>query len=368
MNSETNNEDPQVELVEEAAKRPTIKVRRAVAAPLPPPVSATPTPEAQPSESATPASVKPKATVAGAKAAGAHRPAPAMPIKPRSKPAPIPAQAVPQRPKPQPTAQAKPTPPGLTMPSTALERDASAPVHASVASVEVSSEPSDATISPDVNTVTAVKSKYYQDVVVDPVSGTHYDLITNKATAELNPEKRRARAQDDDEDEGPTEWDYPKRVRWFLFIYASVLVMTGAAAFFNQKPYWIALFISNLVMGVILPVSKVVPWQDEDPDDVGWLFVGTLAVGPVVAFCVYGVWSLMRRATNYAIVGCLAVSACTRIVVELSTGNPTMRWIFVPWSGNYGEVPIAQVFYVSWAGLFTMLGWYLGNIFHKLDE
>ncbi len=362
MNSETNNEDSKVETAEEAPKRPTIKVRRAAGAPLSPPASSTTAPVAAETESpidaAAPATVKPKLAV---KTAGAHRPAPAMVVKPRAKPAPIPAQAVPQRPKTQPVAQAKPTPSALSMPSSALERDAASVV----ASAEATAEPLE-TGAPDTGSITAVKSKYYQDVVVDPVSGTHYDLITNKATAELNPVKRRA--HEDDEDDEPTEWDYPKRVRWFLFIYATILVMTGAAAFFNQKPYWIALFVSNLLVGVILPVSKVVPWQDEDPDDVGWLFVGTLAVGPVAAFCIYGAYSLLRRATNYAIVGCLAVSVCTRIVVELSTGSPTMRWLLVPWSGNYGTVPIAQVFYVSWAGLFTMLGWYLGNIFHKLDE
>lgn len=368
MNSETNNEEVKAETAEETPKRPTIKVRRAAGAPLPPPASAKVAPADAPvaaepetpsdSEAADSAPAKPKPLV---KDGTPRRPAPAAAVKPRTRPAPVPAQAVPQRPK-APSAPARPSPPALSMPASALERDAARPA---AASEEATAEPLVATATPEVNTVTAVKSKYYQDVVVDPVSGTHYDLVTNKATAALNPEQRKALLEEDDDE--PAEWDYPKRVRWFLFIYAAILVMTGAAAFFNQKPYWVSLFISNLIVGVVMPVMKVVPWQDEDPDDVGWLFVGTLAVGPVASFCIYGAYSLLRRATNYAIVGCLAVSACTRIVVELSVGSPTMKWLLVPWSGNY-TVPVAQVFYVSWAGLFTMLGWYLGNIFHKLDE
>jgi hypothetical protein len=217
--------------------------------------------------------------------------------------------------------------------------------------------------------VQTVKSKYYQDVVVDPVSGTHYDLMTSKPMTAPQPAVEQANTKK--EPDLVINWITTPEVpdtnllTRFSAVFLGILLLTYFVANVAAPAYWLALLLCNFGVGILLPVLQVAPWHDEDSEDIGWLFLGTLVGGPVVALCAYGAASMLRREFNAGVLGCLITSALSRITVELAAGNPTMSSILVPWSG--GSVNMLT-FLVSWAGLITMVGWIFGNIFHKFDE
>lgn len=147
--------------------------------------------------------------------------------------------------------------------------------------------------------------------------------------------------------------------------FLGILLITYYIVGLAPPIYWLALMLCNVSSGMLLPVLKVAPWQDEDSDDIGWLFLGTLIGGPVVAFIIYGILSLMRREFNAGVLGCLGVSVLSRLTVEIAAGSPTLNSIFVPWGVGHLNF---TTFAVGWAGLVTMLGWIVANIFHQLDE
>ncbi len=220
---------------------------------------------------------------------------------------------------------------------------------------------------PQLGTVTTVKSKYYQDVVIDPVSGTHYDLMTSKpmaangggeATPTLQPERELIVHYIDEDEESNN------LLLRYSVAFLGISLITYYIVALAPPIYWLTLMLCNIFSGMLLPVLKIAPWHDEDSDDIGWLFLGTLVGGPVVSLIAYAAVTMLRREFNPGVLGCLAVSAVSRLTVEIAAGSPTLSHIFIPWSA--GVTP--TIFAVSWAGLVTMLGWILGNVFHKLDE
>jgi hypothetical protein len=218
---------------------------------------------------------------------------------------------------------------------------------------------------PQIGLFTPAKSKYYAGQVVDPVSGTHYDADTGKPTATAKkPERRR------EDKEIEFNWDTApvtmgKLVARFLGVFAILLAAGSAIAYLAPAAYVVPLLLVNFIGGLLLPVMRAVPWQDEDSDDVFLMIVLTLAFGPIVSLVIYSVLTAVRQDGNPAMLGVMGVAALTRIGIGMATGTLSAWWQLMPfpltgWS--------ATMMFVNWAGLVALVGWYFGNIFHKFDE
>lgn len=222
---------------------------------------------------------------------------------------------------------------------------------------------------PQFGTFTPAKSKYYAGQVVDPVSGTHYDSDTGQPTAappkaETPADKKRS-AGDDIE----FEWHAPPvtmghLVARFLGVFAILLCAGAAIAFFAPAAYVAPLLLVNFIGAVLMTVMRVVPWQDEDSDDVFLMIVLTLAFGPVVSLIIYSVLTALRQDGNPAMIGVMGVAALTRLGVGLAIGKLGW-WQLMPFPLTGFAV---EMMFMNWAGLVALAGWYFANVFHKFDE
>ena len=76
---------------------------------------------------------------------------------------------------------------------------------------------------------------------------------------------------------------------------------------------------------MLMPVMRVVPWQDEDSDDVLIYLLLTLIFGPAISLVVYGVLAAMRQSFNPAVFGMLGVTLLARVVTALAAGQSHVK-------------------------------------------
>jgi hypothetical protein len=217
------------------------------------------------------------------------------------------------------------------------------------------------------------KSKYYAGQVLDPASGTHYDSDTGRPTAAppRPPEAKLVQKLPDEEveAEGPSVW---VSVGKFALVYA-VLLAFGLVLAHQAGPgpragtlgpgALIALCGVQFLAGLLMPVMRAVPWQDEDSDDVLTFIILTFVFGPIISIVIYCIVALMRQDANPAVAGLMLVAAVTRFGVEIAAGTLTGMRV-MPWLGSF-SIPILLI---NWTGLLGLIGWYMANLFHKLDE
>lgn len=260
----------------------------------------------------------------------APTPAPTPPVP---QPAPAPKAAQPAQPKPQapkPPQQQAPTP---------------------------KPKPADVGI-PEMTRVQTTKSKYYQDQVVDQVSGTQYDADTGEVAGKPVVTV-----------EGMAEEERSQLVR-SITLYSGALAATVivGALLTHFMPGWYLLFLAMVTFaaGMALPLFGVAQYGEDDSTDVGW-FVGFAGIGgPFVGGIAYGVLGLIKGDANPALAGIFIVSLLARIPLDMAVGTP------IGASLN-GLMPFTDpTNAMHWAAqLMTFLGlvgWYFAGMFHKLDE
>ena len=360
--------------------RPVAPVSRSSSAPAPVPAPAArvSAPTSVPAGRAhTPAPATPVARASGESAApGRHAPAPPVPIHRRAVPAP-------GAPAPRATPGSAPTAPGSAPGVLGVSRPAARAetAQAQTSPVELAAEAN----VPTLGTFTPQKSKYYADQVIDPVSGTHYDAASGKPIQASPPpsavpseeEKRALERRQKIRKEKAIAEEYEEAqasqktlLLRYVVAFAVVLGVTGIAAFFLKANYLytIPLIVGQFLGALLMPVMRVVPWADEDADDL-WFLIGLMLIsgfvmvcGPVIALIFYLVLGFIRQSVNPAVLGCFLVAACTRLVVEVAIGHFSLE-LFRPFVWN-GLPPLL----INWAGLATAVGWYAAAPFHKLDE
>lgn len=348
-----------------------------------------------------PAVPPPRASAAGGNRAGSHTPPPAMPMPSRSS-ASVSRQTVPAASANTATAPTMTVRPPevsgnktgrLVVPSAllggakaAIPETVSAPALHTASSARVGqpivegeaggladgfsapSRTSETANVPQLGTFTPAKSKYYSGQVLDPVSGTHYDADTGKPITATSAETTTAGKTD----KVVLHWDAPEKehsmaavVGKFLGIFGVILIVGAIFAALAPAGMLAPLLIANFAGGLLLPVLGVVPWQDEDSDDAMLMFVLMLLFGPVVAFFIYGVLTMVRQTGNAAVVGVLAVAALSNVVIRFAAHDLHRFSDLMPFqSGSYS----VSLMFLSWAGLLAMAGWFFANVFHKFDE
>jgi hypothetical protein len=223
------------------------------------------------------------------------------------------------------------------------------------------------------STAGLVQSKYYQGQMVDATSQTMYDSMSGKVTS----------APPIPGSTGPPiifHWDEPQEdigplLLKFLGSFAGVLVVCGLIAGLAPEAYYVPLIIATFMGGMLLPVFRLIPWQDEDSDDAVILLMLLLIFGPAIGLVIYGAICLLRQEANVSVIACLAVAFVTRVVMELSAQHGfSMVMLNPPWvapptaAAAEQTTSLAANIFISWTSLLAMVGWYAANIFHKADE
>jgi hypothetical protein len=220
-----------------------------------------------------------------------------------------------------------------------------------------------------------VQSKYYSGQMVDTISGTQYDAATGAVTSAAQPAPAAGNAQDiifhwDDPDEAAAPM-----LGKFASIFVMVLVVCGLVANFLPDAWVAPLCISTFLGGMLLPVFRVIPWQDEDSDDAVILLLLTLTMGPAVGLACYCVICLIRQEWNSSAIGCMGVAVVSRIVMELCAKHGfSLPMVNVPWvqpppaATPEESVSLPANIMICYTALLAMAGWYIANVFHKADE
>jgi hypothetical protein len=225
---------------------------------------------------------------------------------------------------------------------------------------------------PAMGTFTPTNSKYYTGQVVDPASGNHYDSATGKTTSTPS----RSRPED-----VVLVWDdpasTPRHISRFALAFVGLLV--AMAVLIHLLPAYAAvpLIACLFAAGLLLPVMRAVPFQSDDSEDLVWFVLLTLIFGPGIGLLIYSIKAFLLRDMNLAVLGLLIVSFASYLVFQLSaplaptTPNLSEGFFNVmklapPWTqvGRYG---FAALLY-NWTGIVAMVGWFVGNVFKKLDE
>lgn len=225
---------------------------------------------------------------------------------------------------------------------------------------------------PAMGTFTAANSKYYTGQVIDPLSGTHYDSATGNTTS-VTPQQKSA--------DIVFQWDdptsTPRHIGRFALAFTGLLVVMGALVHVMPDYAALPLLVVLFAAGVLLPVMRAVPYQSDDSDDLIWFVLLTLLFGPGIGLLIYSVKAALLRDMNIAVLGLLAVSFLGYLVFQLvapialltpdtKEGLFSIMKLAPPWTqaGRYGY---AAMLY-NWAGIVAMAGWFMGNVFRKLDE
>lgn len=212
------------------------------------------------------------------------------------------------------------------------------------------------------------QSKYYPGQLVDSVSGTHYDSDSGLPTQAQRPHTNGATAAR--KPEVVLHWETPattnsRLVMRFLGVFGPLLAVAGLVAYAFSPYYVVPLLLAQFVGALLLPVMGVVPWADEDADDVFLFLLLTLAGGPLVALVVYGVIGALRQNANPGIVGCLGIALLTRLVMDSVAGG--FSWEALNPFAQVGHFDW-RLLLLNWSGLAALAGWYAASVFHKLDE
>lgn len=228
------------------------------------------------------------------------------------------------------------------------------------------------------NSGAMVQSKYYSGHMVDTIAGVTYDPRSGTVTSGVGNTPYKSNGGNGTDI--IFHWDEPAepmapRFLKFLLSFMGVLLAAGLCAGFLPEAFVAPLCLAGFVGGMLLPVFKLVPWQDEDSDDAVWLFVLLLVFGPAIGIVIYGAVALVRQEFNIVVLACMGVALLTRIVVEVAAqrgfhmGIVNPPWVAPPAAANPEETPsfVASIF-TSWTSLLVMVGWYVANVFHKEDE
>ncbi len=225
---------------------------------------------------------------------------------------------------------------------------------------------------PAMGTFTATNSKYYTGQVVDTISGNHYDSATGQATSTAGQKKPGDNIvlQWDDDQVGTTQ-----QVMRYAMAFLGILFGMGVTAHFLPDYSAVPLVIGLFAAGMLMPVMKAVPFHSDDSDDLLWLVVLTLVFGPGIGLIIYGVKGLLLQDMNRAITGLLTVSFLAYVVFQISSpylsgetrdGFFNLLKLAPPWA-QFNKYGFTSLLY-NWAGIVAMIGWIVGNVFHKLDE
>ncbi len=213
----------------------------------------------------------------------------------------------------------------------------------------------------------APMSKYYPGKTIEETTGIGANEYVPPPVPESAPKPKYNKKKT--EPDLHIEWVQPEvssAAVWgkFAAALAGVLAVCGALALGLKGNILLPLLLANFAMGVLIPVLRVGPWQDEESEDSIFLVLLTLIFGPFVSLTIYGVMSAVKQMTNPAVLGILITAAITRFALGVISGPFTLSMMTPLQSGHFS----LAILLLQWGGLVGMIGWVFANFFHKLHE
>ncbi len=203
-------------------------------------------------------------------------------------------------------------------------------------------------LAPQLGTFTPQKSKYYSDMVMDPISGTHYDADTGTAEPDLAPIQ-------------VEEIDDTKQVLINLGVLLLIALVGAAVVSAFPASFIAVLAIANFSAGISMPILRTVPFAEEDFGDGPLAIALIVLLGPFAGGIVYGVKWMIQSGGNPGVAGVFVSSVVLRAVLGIMAGVP-LSYI-LPFRDLTALSMIAQ-----WIPLIAIAGWLAAAPFHKPDE
>lgn len=220
--------------------------------------------------------------------------------------------------------------------------------------------------APALGTFQAQQSKYYSGMVVDPVSGAHYDTDTGDAVAPVYD------IELEELEEKTQQW---RQVGFYaLCTLALAAVLTLAT---RMVPGWSLawLAIGCVLCGLGLPLMRVVNFHADDADDAATIAALYLILGPYVGSLAYAVIATLRGNGNPAHGGnpvfiAMGLSYLViRVPIDVAAGIPLAKVFSSPFvvtppiQGGWAAHVVAHML------IFAMFAaWISADSFKKPDE
>ncbi|HLH79796.1 MAG TPA: hypothetical protein VKV29_05875 [Chthonomonas sp.] len=164
----------------------------------------------------------------------------------------------------------------------------------------------------------------------------------------------------------PNPWPITAR---YAAVLALLLAFAGLFPLYQKNLFWAPMLLTQFLGGLLLPVMRVVPWFDEDPDDLPLAIGLIFFFGPLIGLVIYSIISLLRHNTNPGLVGCLIVGSLSLLVVQPAwLGHLDVQWL-APFAGVQTN-PLLLIAHLAmgWSPIVVIVGWIFAGVFHKLYE
>lgn len=233
---------------------------------------------------------------------------------------------------------------------------------AGTASKEAPKPPKAPVGTPALGTFQATKSKYYEDQVVDTVSGTHYNTETGEAVAKA-PETVEDLARSDRD-------DLVRSIGIYVAGLLGTVAVLSAGTYFLKDAYLAFLAVGCIGGGLALPLLRIVPFGEDDSSDLALALALFIILGPFIGGMVYGIICLMKQDANPAIVGIFLTYLLVRIPLSLAVGQPIgeIASSLVAFQPVGADAPWSVFVAERSMTLAGIVGWYSAAMFHKPDE
>ncbi|CEK13949.1 hypothetical protein CP488_00674 [Chthonomonas calidirosea] len=164
----------------------------------------------------------------------------------------------------------------------------------------------------------------------------------------------------------PNPWPITAR---YAAVLALLLAFAGLFPIYQKHLFWAPMLLAQFLGGLLLPVMRVVPWFDEDPDDLPLVIGLVFFFGPLIGLVVYIILSLLRHNTNPGLMGCLIVGSLSLLVVQPAwLGHLDAQWL-APFAGVQTN-PLRLIAHLAmgWSPIVVIVGWIFAGVFRKLYE
>ncbi|HSV73288.1 MAG TPA: hypothetical protein VLH79_05965 [Chthonomonadales bacterium] len=213
-------------------------------------------------------------------------------------------------------------------------------------------------------TFQAQKSKYYEGMVVDSVSGAHYDADTGQTTTAVGEPDLLADMR------AVEQRETMQAVIRYAGMLAGIVVVAALLTWVAQPMHLLWLALANLGACMAMPVVGAVPFAEDDAEDLPWGVGILMVLGPAVGALAYAVLCVVRASFSPGLVGIFLTYLAIRIPLDGAAGNgfghlfEAMMPFQQPPAGTSWATHLASL-WVVFAGV---VGWYFAAMFRQTDE
>ena len=200
--------------------------------------------------------------------------------------------------------------------------------------------------------------------MVDTVSGAHYDADTGETTtapaevpdllANLQEEERR---------------EHLLAAIRYAGVLAGIVVVACLLTWIAKPMHLLWLALANLGACMAMPVIGVVPFAEDDSEDIPWAIGILFILGPAVGALAYAVLCVVRATFSPGIIGIFVTYLAIRIPLDGVSGNiGRLFQAMMPFQQPAADSTWATHLASLWIVFAGVVGWYSAAMFRHTDE